>query len=115
MFWTGFGGGLSLELRNAKGNLIPIHLLSDSIMLPPSESDSYILVPLEEGFFYGTSVNLRASEIFGKPGRYSLRVVYKSWLRKESVAPELRNLPAVWADAPEIVSDWISIVITRGS
>jgi len=38
-----------------------------------------ILIRLDEGFFYGTSVNLLVKDFFSKPGRYSIRVMYKSW------------------------------------
>lgn len=113
MFWTGFGGGLSLQIKNAKGKRLTTHLLSDAIMPPTQPGDSSILVPLEEGFFYGTSITLKASAVFRRPGIYSIRVVYKSWLRRELVAPELRSLPAVWDDSPEIVSDWITVNISR--
>lgn len=112
MFWTGFGGGLDLEIRDAMGKRVPSQLLSDAIMPPPKEGDTSILVPLDAGFFYGTSVNIKVGDFFKKPGRYSIRVTYKSWLRKEFVVPQLRDLPAVWADAPAIASEPIWIEIT---
>lgn len=113
MFWTGFGGGLELEIRDEQGKHLPARLLSDAIMPPPKEDDTSILIRLDEGFFYGTSVNLRAKDFFPKPGRYSIRVIYKSWLRKEFVAPQLRDLPAVWEDTPQIASAPVWIKVTR--
>jgi hypothetical protein len=113
MFWTGFGGGLKLEIRDEQGKSLPARALSDAIMPPPKEGDASILIPLDEGFLYGTSVNLLVKDFFPKPGRYSIRVIYKSWLRKEFVAPQLRDLPAVWADTPEIVSEPVWIDVTQ--
>jgi hypothetical protein len=113
MFWTGFGGGLKLEVRDEQGKSLPVRPLSDAIMPPPKEGDTSILIPLDEGFLYGTSVNLLAKDFFPKPGRYSIRVIYKSWLRKEFVAPQLRDLPALWADTPEIASEPLWIDVTQ--
>jgi hypothetical protein len=111
MFWTGFGGGLKLEITDEQGKSLPVRALSDAIMPPPKEGDTSILVRLDEGFFYGTSVNLAVKDFFPKPGRYSVRVIYKSWLRKEFVVPQLRDLPVLWADTPEIASEpvWIDV------
>ena len=111
MFWTGFGGGLKLEIRDERGRSLPAHPLSDAIMPPPRERDTSILIPLDEGFLYGTSVNLLVKDFFPRPGKYSIRVVYKSWLRKGFVASELRDLPALWADSPEVVSEPVLIDI----
>ncbi len=55
MFWTGFGGGLKLEIRDEQGKSLPARALSDAIMPPPKEGDTSILIPLDEGFLYGTS------------------------------------------------------------
>lgn len=113
MFWTGLGGGLKLEIKDEQGKPLPARVLSDAIMPPPKEGDTSILIRLDEGFFYGTSVNLLVKDFFGKPGKYSIRVIYKSWLRKEFVAPQLRDLPAIWADAPEITSAPVWIEVTE--
>ena len=112
MFWTGLGGGLELEIRDADGKLLPARMLSDAIMPPPKEGDDSILIRLDEGFFYGTSVNLLVKDFFPKPGRYSLQVIYKSALHKEFVSPQLRKLPALWADSPEIRSKPVSVDVT---
>jgi len=45
--------------------------------------------------------------------RYSIRVIYKSWLCEEFVASQLRDLPALWADTPEIVSELVWIDVTQ--
>ena len=111
MFWGGFAGGLKLEISDDQGKPVPSHVLHDAMMPPPKEGDTSILVRLDSGFFYGTWLDLPVKECFPKPGRYSLRVIYKSWLRKEFVAPQLRDLPALWADSPEIASQlaWVEI------
>lgn len=111
MFWGGFAGGLKLEISDEQGKPVPSHVLHDAMMPPPKEGDTSILVRLDSGFFYGTWLDLPVKESFPKPGRYSLRVIYKSWLRKEFVAPQLRDLPALWADSPEIASQlaWVEI------
>jgi len=115
MFWTGFGGGLKLEIRDEQGKSLPARALSDAIMPPPKEGDTSILIPLDEGFLYGTSVSLLVKDFFPKPGRYSIRVIYKSWLRKEFVAPQLRDLPALWAESPEIASQPVWVEIQQSS
>jgi hypothetical protein len=112
MFWTGYAGGLLLEIKDEKGNPVPARLLSDALMPPPREKDASILIPLDQGYFYGTSVNLLVADVFKKPGKYSIRVTYKSWLSKEFVPRELRKLPALWADSPEIVSEPVWIEVT---
>jgi hypothetical protein len=111
MFWGGFACGLKLVVTDDRGKPVPAGMLSDALMPPPNQNDGSILIRLDRGFFYGTSLDLSVKDRFPKAGKYSIRVVYKSWLRKEFVAPQLRNLPALWADTPEIVSEPISIEI----
>lgn len=71
-----------------------------------------VLLRLENGYFYGTWVGLLVKDFFPKPGKYSIRVNYKSMIGKEFVAPQLRNLPALWEDTPEIDSNtvWIEVI-----
>ncbi len=113
MFWTGLSGGLKLEISDEKGNFLPAELSSDAMMPPPVQGDTSILIPLESGFLYGTSVNLSVKGFFPKPGRYSLRVIYHSMLSKELVAPELRQLPALWFGTPSIPSKQVWIEVTQ--
>lgn len=115
MFWGGLAGGLKLEISDEQGKPVPSHVLQDAIMPPPKEGDTTILVRLDSGFFYGTWLDLPAKDSFPKPGRYSIRVVYKSWLRREFVAPQLRDLPALWADSPEIASQRVWVEIQQNS
>jgi hypothetical protein len=115
MFWGGFAGGLKLEISDEQGKPVPSHVLHDAMMPPPKEGDTSILVRLDSGFFYGTWLDLPVKDGFPKPGRYSIRVIYKSWLRKEFVAPQLRDLPALWADSPEIASKPVWVEIERDS
>jgi hypothetical protein len=112
MFWGGIGSGLELEIRDQQGKRVPLRILSDAIMPPPKEGDTSILVRLDEGFFYGTGMDFLARDGFPKAGRYSIRVTYKSWLRKEFVAPQFRDLPALWAETPQITSEPIWIEVT---
>ena len=91
----------------------PARVLKDAIMPPPNQGDISIFIRLDEGFFYGTQVNLPVKDSFAKPGRSSIRAIYKSWLRKEFVAPELRDLAAIWADTPEIDSAPVEVNGTR--
>jgi hypothetical protein len=115
MFWGGFAGGLKLEISDDQGKPVPSHVLHDAMMPPPKEGDTSILVRLDSGFFYGTWLDLPVKESFPRPGRYSLRVIYKSWLRKEFVAPQLRDLPALWAESPEIASQPVWVEIQQNS
>jgi hypothetical protein len=75
--------------------------------------DTSILIPLDSGFLYGTSLRLLVKGFFPRPGRYSIRVIYQSMLPKELVAPQLRNLPALWSDTPSIPSDPVWIEVTQ--
>ena len=113
MFWTGYTGGLKLVITDEQGKSLPARLLGDALMPPPKDGDTSILVRLEPGFFYGTSMGLIVKALFTKPGRYQLRVIYKSWLSKELVLPQFRELPALWADKPEIVSKPLWIEVTK--
>ena len=113
MFWTGIGGGLGLEIRDEQGNDLPSRTFSDALMPPPKKGDTSILVPLGSMFLYGTSLRLQVKDFFPKPGTYSIRVMYHSQLPKELVASNLRNLPALWADTPTIVSEPVQIRIGK--
>jgi hypothetical protein len=110
MFW-GYGGGLQLEIRDQQGKYVPPKMRDDAIMPPPAEGDTTILNRLDQAFFYGRWRKLPIKDHFRGPGAYTIRVRYKSWLRKEEVEAQLRHLPAIWADSPSIDSDTISVVI----
>jgi hypothetical protein len=112
MFWGGFGGGLKMEIKDEQGGAIPARFLNDALMPPPRQGDLSILVRLDKGFFYGTWLEIPVKDSFPKTGKYTIRVIYKSWLRKESVPPQLRDLPAVWADTPQISSAPLRIDVT---
>jgi hypothetical protein len=109
--WSPAAGSLELEIRDERGKILPARFLSDVLMPPPKEGDTSIFIRLEPGFLYGSYLLLKVKDFFPKPGQYSLRVMYKSWLRQETVAPQLRNLPALWIDSPVIVSEpvWIEV------
>jgi hypothetical protein len=111
MLWGGIAGGLQVEITDEQGKPVPPHVFPDAVMPPPKKGDASILVRLDSGFFYGTWLDLPAKDSFPGPGRYSIRVIYKSWLRKEFVAPQLRQLPALWANSPVILSQpiWVEI------
>src|SRR5260370_40823633 len=111
MFWTGLSGGLKLVISDQRGHFLPAQPFSDAMMPPPRPEDTSILIPLNSGFLYGTSIRLPVQGFLRKPGRYSIRVIYQSMIAKEFVAPQLRNLPALWSDTPSIPSDrvWIEV------
>ena len=110
--WTPAAGSLELEIRDERGKILPAPFLSDVLMPPPKEGDTSLFIRLEPGFLYGSYVLLKVRDFFPKPGRYSLRGSYRSWLFKESVVPQLRDLPALWKDSPEIISEPVWIVVT---
>jgi len=70
-----------------------------------------VLIRLDKKVFLWNWVDLPVKDSFPRPGRYLIRVIYKSWLRKEFVAPQLRELLALWADTPQIASEpvWIDV------
>jgi hypothetical protein len=113
MFCCGIGTGLGLDVRDEQGKDVPLPHLQEELMPPPPSEDTSILVRLDAGFFYGRSYYLVARDFFPKPGRYSLRFLYRSRLPKEMVAPQLRDLPALWDDTPSIPSDPVWIEVTR--
>ncbi len=112
MFFTGYGGGLELDMEDANGKPITARPFSHALMPTPRIDDMSVLLRLENGYFYGTWVGLLVKDFFPKPGKYSIRVNYKSMIGKEFVAPQLRNLPALWEDTPEIDSNtvWIEVI-----
>jgi len=110
MFW-GYMGGLLLEIRDQRDKQVAPQMRDDATMPPSLEGDTTILNRIDPAFFYGRRRKLHITDYFKGPGTYTIRVRYKSWLRKEEVETQLRNLPAIWADAPPIDSDSVSIVI----
>jgi hypothetical protein len=112
MFWTGLSGGLKLEIDDENGNALDAQVLSDAMLPAPNPEDKSILIRLDEGFFYGTFVNLRVKSFFPKPGKYFINVTYHSMLAKEFVAPQLRGLPALWWGT-SIASDPVRIDVTQ--
>ena len=113
MFFTGYGGGLELDMKDEKGEPITARPYSHAILPQPRPDDLSVLVRLDDGYFYGTSVGLLVKDFFPKPGRYSIRVNYKSMIGKRFVAPQLRDLPALWDDSPEIDSNTVWIEVTQ--
>jgi len=113
MFCCGIGTGLGLEVHDERGKNVPLPHLREELMPPPPEGDTSILVRLDSGFFYGRSYYLVARDFFAKPGRYSIRFLYRSRLPKEMVAPQLRDLPVVWDDTPAIPSEPVWIEVTQ--
>jgi hypothetical protein len=112
LFCCGIGSGLELQVRDGQDKRVPLRLPTEELMPPPKEGDASILVRLDRGFFYGEELDLPVKDSFPKAGKYSISVIYKSWLRKEFVSPELRELPVLWADMPQIASEpvWIDVV-----
>lgn len=112
MFWGGIAGGLKVVISDEQGRTVPAPMLQDALMPPPKPGDMSILIGLDSGFFYGTSLELPVNEWFPKSGKYSIRVIYKSLLHKDFVSPQLRKLPAMWADTAAIASSpvWIDII-----
>jgi hypothetical protein len=111
MYWGGLTGGLKVEISDEQGKPVPSPILQDAPISSPKPEDTSILVRLNNRFFYGTRLDVQVKDWFPKPGRYAMRVVYKSWLQKDAVPPQLRNLPAIWADTPPIRSApvWIDV------
>ena|SRR5262245_2365215 len=78
MFFTGYGGGLELDMKDEKGKPITARSFSHAILPQPRPDGMSVLVRLDDGFFYGTSAGLPVKDFFPKPGRYSILVNYKS-------------------------------------
>ena len=113
MFWTGLSGGLKLVISDEQDHVLPAQPFSDAMMPAPRPEDTSILIPLNRGFLYGTSLRLLVKGFFPKPGRYSIRVIYQSMISKKLVAPQLRKLPALWLDTPSIPSELVWIEVTQ--
>ena len=112
MYWSGYGGGLKLVISDENGAFLPSHFSGGAIMPPPRPDDTTLLVRLDLGYCYGTTLSFIVKDNIPKTGKYAIRVMYKSWLPKDLVAPQLRQLPALWKESPPILSDpvWITIV-----
>jgi hypothetical protein len=50
MFWTGFGGGLKLEIRDEQGKSLPARAMSDAIMPPRRKGIRRSSFRLTKGF-----------------------------------------------------------------
>ena len=112
LFWGVHPGGLLVQVRDEAGRSVPSRFQHAAIMPPPNPSDLSVLSRLDPGFLYGVGLRTPAITLFPKGGKYSLRVVYQSWLAKESVSESLQDLPAIWAGAPAIASDWIPVKVS---
>ena len=113
IFCCGVGAGLGLEVHDADGKDVPLPHLREELMPPAQKGDRSILVPLDSGFFYGRSFYLVSKDFFPMPGRYSVRFIYQSRLSKKLVAPQLRDLPALWDDSPAIRSEPVQLEVTQ--
>lgn len=113
MFW-GYGAGLLLDIRDEQDKHVAQRVRDDALMPPPMKDDPLPLVRLEEWQFLGTTRLLHITKDFPlKPGKYSIRVKYKSWLYREDFESRFRDLNVMWRDDPAIVSEPVWIEVTR--
>ena len=102
--------GLGVEINDEQGKQVCCRFSDAHQVPPPPRKDG--LIRLDDGFFYGMWVDLRLKEWSLKPGRYSIRAVYKSYLETSEVPPRLQDLPPIWETQP-IPSALISITISE--
>ncbi len=113
MYCCGIGSGLELRILDSNGNRVPLRMAIEQLAPPPQEGDLSILVRLDEGYLYGTQLELPLKDNLPKPGRYSLRVIYKSVLHREFLSAQLRNLAIISDQTPAIPSEPLWFEITK--
>jgi hypothetical protein len=103
--------GLTLEVNDEWGKPVRFGTFADARLPPPPPRDG-VLVALDEDSFYGTRIKLNVKQIFQKPGKYSIRVIYKGWVERGKDPPPLEDLLPIW-EAPSVPSEPVWIKITR--
>jgi len=109
----GYMAGLVLNLRDGSGKEIEPVITDDTVLPPPPRNDDpTMFVKLGPNDFFGTHRKLPVADLVKGPGKYSLQVQYRSPLFSSYVDPKLRQLPALWHEAPSIFSNIISFEVT---
>jgi hypothetical protein len=108
----GYGGGLVLKIKDQSGNDVVPELHDDTMLPPPRLDDPRIFVRLIEDNFFGTRRVLPLKDVIRHPGKYTLRVEYKSPLSCAIVDPTLQKLPALWHENASVFSNTVSFEVT---
>lgn len=56
---------------------------------------------------------LAIADLVTKPGRYTLAVAYRSAHRCEEFGPSVQQMPALWHDAPILISNAVTLDVVR--
>jgi len=101
--------GLGVEIKNEEGKAVCCGFVDAHLPPPPPMKDA--LIRLDENRFYGMWVDLNLKEFSLKPGQYSIRASYRSYLERGDAPPRLEDLSPVWRTQP-IPSAPISIRVS---
>jgi hypothetical protein len=107
LLW-GYAGGLVLRIYDEAGLEVHAAGYDDDLLIPSTLREAANFVKLAPNHFLGVQRTDRASDLFGKPGAYRIRVQYRS-----PVPLKYKNQPDFWSTERGVISsEFISIRIT---
>src|SRR5437879_10203821 len=99
LLW-GYRGRLVLEITDASCHKVEPEQLDEDSVIPTTLNDSKSFLEIPPDYEWGVVRHDKTSNLFGKPGRYTIRLKYVSPVLKKSFAKE----GAQWAteDGPVV-------------
>jgi hypothetical protein len=82
LLW-GLRGGLVLEVSDASGRKVEPEELDEDSVVPTTLTDASSFLEVPPGYEWGVVREDKIANLFKKPGRYSLRVRYRSPVQKD--------------------------------
>lgn len=82
----GLPGGLVLEITDASGHKVEPEQLDEDSVIPTTLNDPKSFLEIPPDYEWGVVRRDKTSNLFGKPGRYTVRVKYLSPVPKKYFA-----------------------------
>ena len=107
LLW-GYRGGLVLEITDASGHKVEPEQLDEDSVIPTTLSDAKSFLEIPPDYEWGVVRRDKISNLFGKPGRYRVRLRYLSPVPRKYFAKGVGQ----WAteDGP-VVSECLEIEV----
>ena len=107
LLW-GYAGGFALRIYDEAGLEVHAAAYDDDFLIPSMLREAANFVRFAPNHFLGIQRTDRASDLFGKPGPYRIRVQYRS-----PVPLKYKNQTDFWSTERGVISsEFISIRIT---
>jgi hypothetical protein len=107
LLW-GYAGGFVLRIYDEAGLEVHATAYDDDLLIPSTLRETTNFVKLSPNHFLGVLRTDRASDLFGKPGAYRIRVQYRS-----PVPLKYKNQTDFWSTERGVISsEFINIRIT---